>query len=95
MGRKRTLIDKQTFKKQEGKCRLCGEDDYDALDVHRWDKPGAKGGSYTRHNVICLCSSCHRKIEGKSPEVIITGRHFCSDGRWVYSIVKNGQEEFI
>lgn len=92
MSRKTKLIDKQVFKKSEGKCRVCGETDYSTLDVHRI-KEGKNGGEYTRYNSVCLCCKCHRKVHDGQ---ILIGRYYLSsNGNNVLSIIENGEEKFI
>lgn len=72
----RKLIDKKTTKLMDQCCQVCGEDDYDLLDVHRI-KQGSEGGKYTKHNTVTLCCRCHRlthtgkiKILGKFPSTL-------------------------
>lgn len=61
MPRKKRLIDKETIKRVAGKCQLCPENRYVALDVHRIH-PGAEGGEYTMDNSVVLCARCHRLL---------------------------------
>jgi hypothetical protein len=61
MARRGRLVNKALIKRIAGKCRLCPEPNYEALDVHRII-PGEMGGEYTYDNVVVLCSRCHRLV---------------------------------
>lgn len=79
MGRKERLINKAHAKMESGKCFFCGDEEYCTLDLHRII-PGKDGGRYTRHNTVCACSNCHRKIhDGK----IKIDRRYPSTKGWV------------
>jgi hypothetical protein len=54
------LSRKRIFKKLSGKCFFCGEAEEEVLDAHRII-PGEEGGKYHNANMICCCSTCHRK----------------------------------
>ena len=60
---------KQIRKKSEGKCRCCGEDNYDLLDVHRI-KEGKDGGAYSYWNTVVICTSCHRKQQAGQIKIV-------------------------
>ena len=76
MSKPHSLINKQAFKKAEGKCRICGETDYALLDVHRL-LPGAEGGRYTKTNSVVCCANCHRKVHDGQVKL---DRYFTSTG---------------
>lgn len=86
------LIDKQAFKLAEGKCRICGADEYAILDVHRIIE-GKNQGRYERPNCVCLCANCHRKVHDKS--LIIDRYYLASSGIHVLRIIENGEERFV
>lgn len=44
------------YKLSKGICFFCGRNDYAVLDAHRL----VAGGVYQPHNMLCLCSNCHR-----------------------------------
>ncbi len=85
-------INKKSFKKSSGKCRICGEPRYDLLDTHRIT-PGAEGGKYTESNSVVLCSNCHRSVH--SGEVAIDRYYLCTDGTYKLRIERKGVEEFL
>ena len=85
------IQDKKAFKLQEGKCRICGEDDYDLLDSHRI-KAGADGGKYTRANTIVCCCKCHRLIH--SDKIQIIGWVKSTAGKLLH-IIENDEEKFL
>ena len=89
---KQKLINKQSFKKSDGKCKLCGEDNYAALNVHRLN-PGENGGKYQIYNCTTLCASCHAKVHAGL--ITIDKYYLCSDGTDKLRIIRNGKEEFI
>lgn len=70
MGRKRKYINKKEFKHLKNKCQICLESNISVLDNHRITA-GKDGGLYTKHNVVCLCSNCHRKVH--TNEIVIIG----------------------
>lgn len=85
MSNKRISLQKH-IKLVERKCQICDEDNYDLLDAHRIT-PGSEGGKYTKHNTVCLCSNCHRKvhaglitIDGKFESTKGTVLHYFIDG---------------
>lgn len=66
MGRKSKKQIKKLFDKR---CYLCGEDDYDLLDVHRILE-GKDGGEYHEMNTVTVCCLCHRKIHAGKIKVL-------------------------
>jgi len=86
------LINKKIYKKAEGKCRICGETDYDLLNVHRII-PGCDSGKYLAGNTVCLCLSCHRKVH--TGRITILGWHNSTKGKILHLIEENGEENFI
>jgi hypothetical protein len=83
--------DKKTFKKSAGKCRICDNDNYSTLSVHRI-KPGCEGGKYTEMNVVVCCENCHRRIHNKEIEI---DRYYDSTGGTLLRIVEDGKEKFV
>tara|TARA_B100001778_G_scaffold334984_1_gene350357 strand:+ start:28588 stop:28866 length:279 start_codon:yes stop_codon:yes gene_type:complete len=91
MPRKRKIIDKQSFKKSCGKCLICGEDNYDLLDVHRI-VPGSEGGRYTKDNSVTLCSNCHRRVHAGEIDI---HRYYNSTAGTVLHVTLQGEEKFL
>lgn len=75
----------------EGKCRLCGEENYNLLDVHRI-KEGSDGGKYSYDNTITICVSCHRMHH--AGEIKILKWYNSTFGRTIHWIDKSGNEKF-
>lgn len=73
----RNIIDKKQWKLLDGCCFLCGESDYDVLDVHRI-VPASEGGKYTQYNSLTLCSNCHRQCH--SGKIIIHRKYKSTKG---------------
>jgi 5-methylcytosine-specific restriction endonuclease McrA len=92
MPRKKHIIEKKVFKMAAGACRICGEDNYALLDVHRI-KEGAKGGRYTRENSVTLCCSCHRRVHAGT--IKIDRYYLCTDGSMKLLVTIDGKEEFL
>jgi hypothetical protein len=90
MKRSGKFINKQAFKRTEGKCHFCEESNYDLLEVHRICE-GRDGGRYTRKNSICLCVLHHKMIHAKM--IKIFGKYFTSNGRWVVHYIDENNEE--
>ena len=84
-------MDKKAFKKSAGTCRLCGEPQYEALHVHRI----IAGTVYRSQNCVVLCASCHAKIHGANPSVVIDRYYLCTDGTDKLRIIEDGIEKFI
>jgi hypothetical protein len=84
-------LNKIAVKHLEGRCRLCGVDDYAVLDCHRL-QPGSK---YVEEIVAVLCSNCHRRTH--AGEVRLDTRTFLrSDGRRVLRVWEpDGTERWI
>jgi len=78
----------QRLKRVYKACHICGERNYDLLDVHRIT-PGAEGGEYRKHNTICTCCKCHRKIH--AGEIIVEGKYNSTKGE-VLHYFENGEE---
>jgi len=87
------LINKKIYKKSEGKCRICGETDYDTLDVHRAITEGKDGGKYTLPNSVCSCCKCHRKIH--AGKIKILGWCNSTKGQVLHIIREDGKEDFV
>lgn len=91
MERRKTLINKQYKKKQEGKCYFCKESDYAVLDCHRIIE-GQDGGKYTAHNTVVTCSNCHRRIH--DGQIVIDRKYFSTSGKWILHFFENGEEKW-
>jgi len=87
------LINKKVYKHSEGKCIICGEIDYELLDVHRFAIAGKDGGKYWRPNITVLCSNCHRKVH--AGKIQILGWHNSTKGKLLHIIRENGEEDFV
>lgn len=92
MGKRKSLIDKQIFKKAQGACRICGENDYAVLDIHRI-KAGKDNGRYTKFNSVTLCCLCHRKVHDN--QITIDKYYLSTGGIWALRIVIDGEEKFV
>jgi hypothetical protein len=86
MGRR--LSYKQRKKRAEKKCRFCGEDNYNVLDVHRII-PELKGGKYKDNNAVVVCCHCHRRIHA---DEIIIDRYYNSTKGKLLHYFENGEE---
>jgi len=86
------IQDKQSFKKSQGKCRICGNKIYSTLDIHRI-KPGAENGQYFSTNSTVLCGNCHRRVH--AGEIVIDRYYQSTSGKKMLRIIRNGKEEFV
>lgn len=86
------IQDKKSFKKSQGQCRICGNQIYSTLDIHRI-KPGEEGGKYFFSNTTILCSNCHRKIH--AGEIEIDRYYKSTSGKDMLRIIENGEEKFV
>ena len=87
------LINKKIYKKSQGKCKCCGETDYNTLDVHRFVIPGKDGGRYTKGNSMTCCASCHRKIHAGNIQIL--SWHTSTKRKVLHIIRENGKEDFV
>lgn len=85
---KKRLSFQQCRKRIEKACQLCGESNYDVLDVHRI-VPATEGGKYRKHNTLCICCHCHRRIH--AGEIVIEGKYKSTGGEVVH-FFDNGEE---
>ena len=85
-------IDKQQYKLTAKQCRICKNDAYEVLDVHRLI-PGKDKGAYALNNVTVLCANCHRKVH-RTKEIIIDRWYFSTAG-YLLRIIENGEERFV
>ena len=86
-------INKKIYKHAKGKCKICGEDDYNLLDVHRSITEGKDVGKYTEPNVIVACANCHRKIH--AGKIQILGWKKSTKGKLLHIVRENGEEDFV
>jgi hypothetical protein len=87
------LINKVHHKKSEGRCCLCGEEDYAVLDCHRI-KPGEEGGRYVESNVLVICANCHRKIH--DDQIVIDRKYNTTSGTTVLHFWdEDGEEQWV
>ncbi len=82
------FISKKIFKKRQKCCRICEENQYELLDVHRI----VQGGKYDNSNCVCICTSCHRKHH--SGLITIKVWYNSTAGRLLYYVDENGEEQF-
>ena len=87
--KKRPFVSKKIRKLSEGKCRICGEDNYILLDVHRI----IPGSAYTFNGTTITCMSCHRLIHAN--KIKILGWVNSTAGRLLHIIDKAGKEQFL
>ncbi len=85
------FVGKKAFKRRNKPCRICGEERYKLLDVHRI-VPGEKGGKYENPNCVCLCTTCHRSHH--SGLINVKGWFDSSAGKLLLYIDEEGNEQF-
>jgi 5-methylcytosine-specific restriction endonuclease McrA len=78
-------------KKYDGRCFVCGEDDYIVLDAHRV-VPGEIGGAYHWNNLLTLCACCHRKVTAGT--IRVHARYLGTRGPVVHWTDESGSEHF-
>lgn len=66
------------------KCFFCAESNYNLLDTHRILE-GAKGGKYLEHNMLTICSNCHRRVH--AGEIVIDRKYDSTSGPVVHYFV--------
>lgn len=84
-------INKKIYKKVNNVCRICKNEQYEVLDVHRII-PGEQGGEYVKGNVVSICSNCHRLVHN---EVITINGWLKSTSGDLLEIIINGEERLI
>lgn len=89
--RKRSFVSKKIRKLAAGRCYICGEDNYNALNVHRI-KHGEHGGTYKMDNITVLCANCHAKHH--AGVITVVGWFNSSKGRVLNWIDEDGNEHF-
>lgn len=89
---RKSFVSKQVRKSAAGQCQICGEPNYDLLDVHRIT-PGHEGGRYTIQNTVVLCCTCHRLHHAGT--IDIQGWFFSTAGWTLLIKDENGEEQFI
>lgn len=89
--RRRRPPAQQVRKRYDGRCQVCGEDDYAQLDAHRI-LPGSEGGKYSFANILTLCVGCHRKID--SGRLKVHGRHTSTLGEVFLHYTLDGEERW-
>ena len=88
---KRKIVNKKLYKKVNNICRICKNDHYEVLDVHRIVS-GESGGKYTRENSVSICSNCHRLVHNGVIKII--GWVKSTDGNLLH-IIQNGEEKIL
>jgi len=78
-------MNKRRFKLKKRLCAICGESNYNLLDVHRINE----GKEYSDANCVALCCSCHRRHHTK--ETIIKEKRYSSGG-YILLLEKDGNE---
>ena len=89
---RKKLINKVAKKKFEGRCCLCGIDDYAVLDCHRI-VPGEDDGIYSEHNCIVTCANCHRRIH--DGQIVIDRKYYSSSGKCILHLWEDGVEKWL
>lgn len=84
-------INKKQYKRSAGMCRICKDDRYVVMDVHRII-PGRDGGKYTEANSVPICCKCHRLLDDGT---IVIDRWYPSTAGYVLRIIENGVERFV
>ena len=82
------FLGKKAFKRRHKECRICGEDTYELLDVHRI----IHGGKYSNSNCACICTNCHRKHH--SGLIDIKGWFNSTKGKLLLYIDEDDNEQF-
>ena len=82
-----TKVNKKLFKLKKRQCAICGESNYNLLDVHRIQE----GKEYSESNCVALCCNCHRRHHSK--EITVKEKRYSTDG-WVLILEKDGKELF-
>jgi hypothetical protein len=82
----------EVLKRLYGKCLLCGESRYEALEVHRV-VPGAEGGTYAEGNCVVLCATHHALVTAGAIRVL--GLRPSSFAKWVALVHYEGGDRFI
>ncbi len=86
---KTPFVNKKAFKRRHRSCRICEEEKYELLDVHRI----IAGGEYNNSNCVCLCTKCHRSHH--SGLISIKGWYNSTAGKLLLYIDENKKEKFI
>ena len=82
------LINKKLYKLVAEKCRICKNDIYEVLDVHRLEA----GGRYSQDNTVVICTLCHRKHH--SGIIKIDKWYHSTNGNLLRWIDENNEEHF-
>lgn len=82
------FVSKKAFKRRHKPCRICDEERYKLLDVHRI----VAGGKYKNSNCVCICTTCHRKHH--SGLITIKGWYDSTIGKILHYIDEEGNEQF-
>jgi len=83
------IQDKKSYKKSQGQCRICGNEIYSTLDIHRI----TPGSLYHKTASVICCSNCHRRVH--SGEIVIDRYYQSTSGKKMLRIIRNGKEEFV
>ena len=87
--KKRAFVSKKIRKLSEGECKICGENNYTLLDVHRI----VPGSAYAFNGIIILCVTCHRLVH--DDQIKILGWVNSTAGRLIHIIDKDKKEQFL
>mgnify|MGYP000264007026 CR=1 FL=1 len=83
----------ECLKRYVGKCLLCDESRYEALECHRV-VPGCDGGKYAHGNVVVLCGNCHALVT--AGVVTVHSLHGDTAGRQVARVTDaEGREQWV
>jgi hypothetical protein len=85
------ISNKKIYKLSAKECKICGENDYCLLNVHRIIA-GEHGGKYTVYNSICLCVRCHTLVH--DGQIKIIGIFDSTAGKLLHYFDQSGKEIF-
>jgi 5-methylcytosine-specific restriction endonuclease McrA len=91
MEQREKKINKKNYKNTNKKCKICGIENTEILEVHRIIE-GRNQGQYKYNNVIACCPNCHTKIHKN--QIQIDKWYFSSCGYLLRWIDEKGQEHF-
>jgi hypothetical protein len=81
------------YKRYYGKCLLCDESRYEALECHRV-VPGPEGGTYQDGNVVVLCANHHSLVTAGA--IRILALRPSTFAQWVAQVIdEDGTERWV